>query len=102
MVKYKLHAYGSAICRTGLLLLLLVAACSKKSSITSSENTETAKTYYVSPDGSDANTGNINNPLRSINSALSKVIPGDTVLVRQGIYAEKVLFLKSGRLNKLI
>lgn len=89
------------LCRAALLLCI-ITGCSKKSSITISENTTTAKTYFVSTEGSDSNTGNSNAPLRSINTALSKVVPGDTVLVRNGTYSEKIVFPKSGRLDKFI
>jgi hypothetical protein len=83
------------------LSILTASACSKKGS-PSSETINTAKGYYVSPDGSDGNTGTINNPLRNINTALSKVVPGDTVFVRNGTYSEKITFPKSGRLDKYI
>lgn len=101
MNKCKLHAYGSAICRVALLLCI-ITGCSKKSSITTSENTATAKTYFVSTEGNDANTGNSNDPLRNISMALTKAVPGDTVLVRNGTYSEKIVFPKSGRLDKYI
>jgi hypothetical protein len=95
------HACGKTLRTTAFLCVLAAAACSKKSS-PSSETTNTVTGYYVSPDGSDGNTGTINNPLRNINTALSKVLPGDTVFVRGGTYGEKIVFPKSGRLDKYI
>ncbi|HKO80963.1 MAG TPA: right-handed parallel beta-helix repeat-containing protein [Chitinophagaceae bacterium] len=65
-------------------------------------NKPATRSYYVSPNGSDANTGAIDNPLRSINAAVGKVIAGDTVIVRAGTYYEKISFPKSGRLDKYI
>lgn len=59
-------------------------------------------TYYVSVTGSDAANGAIGSPMRTINAALAKAIPGDSVIVRAGNYGEKVVFPKSGRLEKLI
>src|SRR5439155_8510243 len=47
-----------------------------------------ATTYYVSPTGSDSNLGTtINAPFQTIQWAASKVLPGDTVIVRDGVYS---------------
>lgn len=96
------RVYGKAICAAALLLIWFITACSKKSSVTSSETTNTSNLYYVSPNGADDNEGTVNKPFRSINAALKKTIPGDTVLVRNGTYSEKIVFPKSGRLDKYI
>jgi Right handed beta helix region len=45
-----------------------------------------AATYYVAPDGDDTNAGSMNQPLATIQSAIDKVAPGDTVLIRGGVY----------------
>ncbi|MFC0774984.1 right-handed parallel beta-helix repeat-containing protein [Terrimonas alba] len=86
------------------LLFAMMTGCSKKSSIpvSTGNNTNTSRTYFVATTGSDANAGTVDNPLRGINTALSKANPGDTVIVRTGIYYEKVSFQKSGRLDKHI
>lgn len=97
-----LQASGNAVWVLVFSLAGLVAGCNKKISLTSSENTSASNVYYVSPDGSDGNEGSMNKPLRSIATALSKTIPGDTVLVRNGTYSEKVVFPRSGRLDKYI
>lgn len=83
------------------LLALLAGACSKSST---TEQVIAAKThtYYVSVAGNDAANGAIGAPMRSINAALAKAIPGDSVIVRAGNYNEKVTFPKAGRLEKLI
>ncbi len=96
------RAYAKAICGVALLLIWLMGGCSKKSSAPSSEPTGNTNLYYVSPNGSDDNDGTINKPFRSIGMAMSKTIPGDTVLVRNGTYSEKIVFPKSGRLDKYI
>lgn len=49
-----------------------------------------AATYYVSTSGSDSNPGTQSQPWRNINYAAGKVQPGDTVLVRGGVYYELV------------
>lgn len=54
------------------------------------------QSLYVSTSGSDGNTGTIGSPLRTINYALSLAGPGDSVIVRQGTYVEKVIFPNSG------
>ena len=59
-------------------------------------------TYYVSINGSDANAGTSNAPFKNINTALGKVVAGDTVLVRGGTYHEQINFLKSGTSEKNI
>ena len=46
--------------------------------------------YHVSPDGSDAAVGDAHSPLRSINAAAQRALPGDTVTVHSGIYREWV------------
>jgi hypothetical protein len=51
----------------------------------------TAKTYYVSPAGRDSNPGTITAPFKTITYGMKKVRPGDTLLVRGGRYAERVL-----------
>lgn len=63
---------------------------------------ETPRSYYVAPSGNDANEGTIDYPVLTINAALSKANPGDTVFVRNGTYSEKISFPKSGRTGKYI
>ncbi|MEA5593842.1 right-handed parallel beta-helix repeat-containing protein [Rivularia sp. UHCC 0363] len=55
--------------------------------------------YYVSPSGSDENSGSQDQPWRSINYAVSEdspINPGDTVLVQPGTYTELISLGKSG------
>ena len=84
-----------------IFFVMAVPACSKNSSDPVVE-TAGAHLYYVSVNGSNGNAGTIDKPFGSINFALSKTVPGDTVFVRNGTYNEKVLFPKSGRLDKCI
>ncbi len=82
---------------------LLLLSCSKKNNIPySGINNASVHIYYVATNGSDANSGAIDAPFKSINAAISKAIAGDTVFVREGVYHEKVSFPRSGRLDKLI
>lgn len=53
--------------------------------------------YYVSPTGSDFNSGtSVASPLRLIQTALNKVQPGDTVNLAPGVYREKLTTMRSG------
>ena len=52
--------------------------------------------YYVSADGNDSGAGTRAAPLRHIDSALARAVPGDTVFVRGGVYREKVFFPRTG------
>ena len=45
-----------------------------------------ARTYFVSPEGNDSKDGTIGSPLLTINEAVDKVQPGDTIFVRGGTY----------------
>lgn len=49
-----------------------------------------AVTLVVAPHGDDANPGTEDAPLRTISRAAEKAMPGDTVLVREGVYRERV------------
>ena len=48
--------------------------------------TSRAATWYVAMDGDDGNPGTLEEPFRTIQRALREVAPGDTVLVRAGVY----------------
>ena len=54
-------------------------------------------TYYVSPKGSDAGSGTLTDPFKTIQHALDVAVnPGDTVEVRAGTYHERIEFTHSG------
>lgn len=63
---------------------------------------KTNQIYYVSDRGNDSGSGSSATPFQTINFALSKATPADTVIVRQGEYHEKVVFPKSGLAGKFI
>jgi hypothetical protein len=48
------------------------------------------KVFYVSPDGSDRNSGSKGAPFRTIAKGISKMRPGTTTYVRSGTYRERV------------
>jgi hypothetical protein len=47
-----------------------------------------ARTYYVSPSGNNSNTGLIGAPFNTIQKAADIVNPGDTVIVKDGVYTD--------------
>jgi hypothetical protein len=49
-----------------------------------------AAVYYVSLKGSDSNAGTLEAPFRTINQAVARLQPGDTLFVRGGTYFESV------------
>jgi hypothetical protein len=59
-------------------------------------------TYYVSPQGDDAKAGTLAQPLRTIQAGVNKLQPGDTLLVRGGVYREAITFHRSGQPGKPI
>ncbi len=61
-----------------------------------------ADTYYVSPAGNDANPGSQNQPWQTIQHAVDQTLPGDTVLVENGVYHESVIVTQSGTPNAYI
>lgn len=46
----------------------------------------TARSYYVSPTGSDSNPGTISAPFRTIPKAISAAATGDVIYIRDGVY----------------
>jgi cysteine-rich repeat protein len=63
-----------------------------------------AKTYYVAPNGSNSNDGASNEPFETISHAAGIVNPGDTVIVRDGLYTmnSTIKFTRSGTSTKWI
>ncbi|QUM75742.1 hypothetical protein HWV00_05580 [Moritella sp. 24] len=55
-----------------------------------------AKTYFVAPYGSDVNSGTADSPFYSVNYAIKKLKPGDTLYLYGGIYYESVEVEVSG------
>lgn len=51
--------------------------------------------YYVSPTGSDRNSGSQNNPWGSVMHAVEKAKPGDTIFVRGGTYQEGEVWIRA-------
>src|SRR5574341_212483 len=61
-----------------------------------------AATYYVSPGGSDSNSGSQSSPWKTIQKAANTVSAGDTVIVNAGTYTERVTVSRSGSSSSYI
>jgi len=53
-------------------------------------------TYYVAKNGSDTSPGTSSAPLRTIGAAALLAQPGDTVVVRAGVYREEIVLPRGG------
>jgi len=86
---------------TFVATMLMLASCGKHTNQSNKPPRQSAThTYYIAADGSDAASGTINAPWKSINTALVRVIAGDTLIVRAGVYYEKITFSRSGIQDK--
>jgi len=65
-----------------LLTLLLTAVVSVSA--------QAGKTYYVATNGNDANAGTEAQPFLTLKKGVSVLKPGDTLLVKQGVYREEL------------
>lgn len=61
-----------------------------------------AKTYFVAPNGLDANSGTKAKPWKTIQKAAETMMPGDIVIVKEGTYDETVKTAKDGEERKRI
>lgn len=61
-----------------------------------------AEEYFVSPHGSDDNTGTIEKPFATLKKAASVLEPGDACYLREGVYREVLRPMRSGEAGKEI
>lgn len=70
---------------------------------TPTQTSSTGITYYVSTVGSDSNNGKTQvAAFKNFSKALAVVAPGDTILVMDGIYNQRILPITSGQSGKPI
>lgn len=58
--------------------------------------------FYVSPKGDDSQSATRDEPLRTISAAADRAMPGDTILVLEGVYRERVAPPRGGEPGKPI
>ena len=61
-----------------------------------------ARTFYVAKNGNDSNDGSEASPWLSIKKAANTLVAGDTVLIKSGIYRERVIVGNSGTKDNYI
>src|SRR5262245_2544169 len=84
-------------CLIGGLLAALVGASSTVYPTTTTTTLPIlGRAYYVSPAGNDGNPGTQDAPFGTISHGLEVVAPGDTIVVRDGVYAEALTPHTSG------
>ena len=67
------------------------------------EPSKTGKTYYVSKDGSDSNSGlEESKPLKKIQTGINKLNAGDKLIIKAGTYKEKLSIKNTGSKDKPI
>ncbi len=77
-------------------LILFINYCFAAAVLLASTSSVRAATYYVANNGDNTHVGTIEKPFQSINFAIKKLIPGDTLYLRTGIYYETVEVSVSG------
>jgi alpha-N-arabinofuranosidase len=56
--------------------------------------------YHVAVNGSDANTGTLSSPYKTIMAAANKAMPGDVITVHGGTYRESIVPPRGGDSDK--
>lgn len=77
-----------------IVVLFLLQLCSLRQMAIA----ETPRVWFVSKKGNDANSGGLNAPLLTISKAASLALPGDSIIVRGGVYREMIT-LKAGGMD---
>ena len=80
----------------GLLRARPIAGFARRLTSESLEQRVLLSSFYVSTAGSDADSGTLSAPFRSIQHAANLAGPGDTVFIRGGVYRETVRPARSG------
>jgi len=69
---------------------------------TGNETVATGKVCYVAKDGSNTWDGSLEHPWLTIQKAADTMVAGDTVYIKEGVYAERVVAQQSGSSDKFI
>ncbi len=89
------------------LFILIFSSCKNSNPDSSGTNNENENnpdivTYYVSPDGSDGNSGSENFPWKTIQHAVDEINGGERIIIKAGIYKEGVYIDKKANEGKEI
>lgn len=55
------------------------------------------QTFYISPNGSDSNSGSLSQPFQTIQKGLNLAQPGDTIQLGSGVYFQDAVTVRDGR-----
>jgi hypothetical protein len=61
-----------------------------------------ARSFFIASNGSDSNAGTLSSPWRTISKANGTLVAGDTVYLRGGSYAERIIPANSGLVGRPI
>lgn len=78
---------------------LFLASCT---AILAVSNFSWASMFYVAKNGKDTAIGSLKAPLLTVQAGINKADPGDTVIVKKGVYQERLKFPKNGAAGKPI
>lgn len=83
---------------------LLLAGCPQpiKTTVLLQSNEFDTSVYYLSPDGNDTASGGRLNPWASFERSMRDIKPGDLILVRGGVYSQRLVINVSGEAGKPI
>lgn len=84
------------------IILLVVFAAAGAVACAAKISKPKISVFYVSPRGNNADSGSIAKPWKTIQFAADRLIAGDTLYIRKGIYKERVLPKNSGATGKFI
>ncbi|AXR16960.1 MULTISPECIES: right-handed parallel beta-helix repeat-containing protein [unclassified Bacillus (in: firmicutes)] len=79
-----------------LSFIILILALPAPTFAQSNNNVTSGTDYYVSPAGSDLNSGTLNQPFATIQKAANIATEGSTIYIRGGVYNQKVRVTHSG------
>ena len=98
-IDHRFFKHCNSLVAVLFLSLLIHISCNKGSSNQELDQNISIRNLFVATDGRDANSGSIDKPLASIELALNKIQPGDTVFIRGGIYplSEIIEISKNGQ-----
>jgi hypothetical protein len=85
-----------------IYFFLLVAAAMVIVFVLNNNEDKQDQTIYVATNGNDQNVGTKSKPFRTLKKAASEANAGTTVLIRKGIYHEKLVVKQSGTKSKPI